>query len=241
MDYEKAIVEHIRSHGPSKASEIARAIDPDWTGPLAQPGNESPVWRKLNGLTHRMGREGKLVSLGAGRYALPGQASPPEHERAPTWQEEVVNRMLAMSAGAFERLVAMLLESSGVYYVKTSGNSNASDAGVDGSGSLIAGPDKLPVLFQAKRWSRTVSASVVRDFRGAVQGRGHVGMIFTTGKFSADARQEADRTQAVDIRLYDGMDMAEWMKDREMGVKTTRIVIEESEVDEDWWESLNDE
>lgn len=152
-----------------------------------------------------------------------------------------MNRMLAMSAGAFERLVAMLLESSGVYYVKTSGNSNASDAGVDGSGSLIAGPDKLPVLFQAKRWSRTVSASVVRDFRGAVQGRGHVGMIFTTGKFSADARQEADRTQAVDIRLYDGMDMAEWMKDREMGVKTTRIVIEESEVDEDWWESLNDE
>ena len=66
-------------------------------------------------------------------------------------------------------------------------------------------------------------------------------MIFTTGKFSADARQEADRTQAVDIRLYDGMAMAEWMKDREMGVKTTSIVIEESEVDDDWWESFNDE
>jgi restriction system protein len=46
------------------------------------------------------------------------------------------------------------------------------DGGIDGCGTLQVNPlVSFPVLFQCKRYSKSVSPTVVRDLRGAMQGR----------------------------------------------------------------------
>ena len=39
------------------------------------------------------------------------------------------------------------------------------------------------MLFQCKRYTGSVSAGEIRDFRGAMQGRADKGLFITTGKF----------------------------------------------------------
>ena len=49
------------------------------------------------------------------------------------------------------------------------------------------------VLFQCKRYVGGVGSPMVRDFRGAMQGRANKGIILTTGSFSSDALKESVR------------------------------------------------
>ncbi len=65
-----------------------------------------------------------------------------------------------------------------------------------------AAPD--PVFFQCKRYRGSVGSSAVRDFRGAMAGRGDKGLLITTGTFTTDARAEASRDGAPPIDLIDG-------------------------------------
>ena len=92
------------------------------------------------------------------------------------------------------------------------------------------------VVFQAKRYKDTVSASVVRDFRGAMIGRADKGLIITTGSFTREAKREAQRDGAPPIDLIDGNDFAEKLKDLKLGVKTK--LVEEVEIEKDWFENF---
>jgi restriction system protein len=74
------------------------------------------------------------------------------------------------------------------------------------------------VLFQCKRYTGTVSPSVVRDFRGAMMGRADKGIIMTTGSFSADAKREAIRDGVPPIELVDGEKLVELFKKLELGL-----------------------
>jgi restriction system protein len=68
------------------------------------------------------------------------------------------------------------------------------DEGIDGYGTLQINPFvSFKVLFQCKRYSKSVSPGHVRDFRGAMQGRADKGIIITTGTFTAEAQREAGR------------------------------------------------
>ncbi len=153
-----------------------------------------------------------------------------------TWQADIITHMHAMTPAAFEAFVGTLLSKAGVFDVAIDGRTG--DGGIDGHGSMVNGPLSIPVFFQAKRWSGSVSSATVRDFRGAIQGRGHVGMVFTTGTFTKDAKAEAQRTQSVNIQLFDGVRMADWLKDLHMGVTVRERTVEDVEVDDDWWDSL---
>ena len=149
------------------------------------------------------------------------------------WQDEVVRLMHGMTPDDFEEFVGKVLAKAGMFDLEITGKSG--DGGIDGHGSMVNGFVSVPAFFQAKRYSGSVSASQVRDFRGAIQGRGHIGFIVTTGTFSKDAHQEAERTQSVSITLVDGVALAEWMKSLRLGVKVTERVVEDVEIDEEWW------
>lgn len=49
-----------------------------------------------------------------------------------------------------------------------------------------------------------VGAGAIRDFRGAMAGRGEKGVIITTSTFTAAAQQEATRDGVPPIDLLDG-------------------------------------
>ena len=157
-----------------------------------------------------------------------------EVEVAP-WQDQVLERLAAFSPAGFERMLARLLGKAGVFDAAVTGRTG--DGGIDGEGSMVKGVD-APVVFQAKRYQpgSSVSSAQVRDFRGAVQGRAHVGMYFTTGSFTKDARAEAERTQALRLILFDGAQLAEWIKELGIGVHVKQRMVEDVTIDESWWD-----
>ena len=73
-----------------------------------------------------------------------------------------------------------------------------------------------------------MSASQVRDFRGAMVGRAEKGIILSTGGFTADARREATRDGAQPIELVDGEKLVEMFEQLELGMKPRTVY----EVDE---------
>ena len=167
-------------------------------------------------------------------HAPPG--APPESAAAAmveveaelSWKQQVLDALLAMSPDAFERLSQRVLRECGFTQVEVIGRSG--DGGIDGKGVLrLGGLINFQVVFQCKRYSGTVSAGTVRDFRGAMIGRADKGLIISTGTFSRDARAEAMRDGAPAIDLVDGQELADLLKKYDLGVQT--IMVEKVEVD----------
>lgn len=147
-----------------------------------------------------------------------------------SWKEQLLDVLKAMPPDAFERLTQRLLREAGFANVSVTGRSG--DGGIDGTGVYRAMRlMSFPVYFQCKRYSGTVGASKVRDFRGAMVGRGDKGLLITTGTFTADAQAEATRDGAPPIDLVDGDQLADLLVDFELGVTTTQRVVSEHSVD----------
>jgi restriction system protein len=158
----------------------------------------------------------------------------PEDEE--TWRTQL-HRVLTktLSPKAFERLTKRLLRESGFTQVEVTGRSG--DGGIDGKGIIqINGFLSFHIVFQCKRYQGSVSAGAVRDFRGAMVGKADKGLMITTGSFTRSAVREATRDGAPPIDLVDGDELAEKLKEMELGVKTE--VVEEVEVDEQWFEQI---
>ncbi|MER9974560.1 restriction endonuclease [Mesorhizobium sp. M0085] len=144
------------------------------------------------------------------------------------WREQLLDILLALDPGAFERLCQRLLREAGFTKVEVTGRSG--DGGIDGTGVLRVNLLSFHVLFQSKRWKGSVGAGVVRDFRGAMVGRADKGLIITTGTFTADARREAVRGGAPAIDLIDGDGLCDLLKEQKIGVRVK--MVEEVTVDE---------
>ena len=94
------------------------------------------------------------------------------------------------------------------------------DEGIDGYGTLQINPlVSFKVLFQCKRYRKSVSSSHVRDFRGAMAGRADKGIVVTTGTFTAEARREASRDGVVPIELIDGEKLVDMLTRLTLGLK----------------------
>ncbi len=87
------------------------------------------------------------------------------------------------------------------------------------------------MFFQCKRYVGSVGAGAVRDFRGAMTGRGDKGLLITTGTFTADAKAEAARDGAPPLDLIDGARLCELLKEFDMGVTTRIRQVEDVSVD----------
>ena len=150
-----------------------------------------------------------------------------------SWRETLKNVLYNLSPGAFERLTQRLLRESGFTQVKVTGQTG--DGGIDGMGIVkLNGIISFQMLFQCKRYTGTVSAGELRDFRGAMQGRADKGLFITTGKFSAPAVAEANRAGVTPIDLIDGDELVERLKELQLGV----FPVNDNRIDEDWFFSL---
>lgn len=152
-----------------------------------------------------------------------------------TWQDKLLETIKSIEPSQFERLCQRLLRELGFVNVEVTGKTN--DGGIDGKGILRIGQVlSFHVVFQAKRYQGTVSPSVIRDFRGAMDGRAEKGLIMTTGSFSREARKEAQRDGAKQIDLIDGNEFAEKLKDLRLGVNVE--LVEEVKIKNDWFKNL---
>ncbi len=142
------------------------------------------------------------------------------------YRSELIDLLLALPPSGFERLCQRLLREAGFTQVIVTGSSG--DGGIDGYGTLQVNPlVSFKVLFQCKRYSKSVSPAHVRDFRGAMAGRADKGIIITTGTFTAEARREASRDGVPPIELIDGERLTDMFETLEFGMRpvTTYEII----------------
>ena len=137
------------------------------------------------------------------------------------WKEILLGIIRGIKPDAFERLCQRVLRESGFIKVEVTGRSG--DGGIDGAGVLRVKLISFHVRFQCKRYTGSVRAHEIRDFRGAMVGRADKGLFITTGGFTKDAEREAVRDGAPAIDLIDGIDLCTLLKDLGLGVITETV------------------
>jgi restriction system protein len=159
-------------------------------------------------------------------------------EQGPTelqsWRDSLLFQLRQIDPTAFERLAQRLLREAGFIKVEVTGRSG--DGGIDGIGVLRLNLLSFHVLFQCKRYSGSVAAREIRDFRGAMVGRSDKGLFITTGTFTADAKREATRDGAPAIELIDGDQLCDLLRQLKLGVKIE--IVERVVVDQEWLEKV---
>jgi len=137
------------------------------------------------------------------------------------YRVELLNILRSLSPAGFERICQRILRESGFEQVKVTGKSG--DGGIDGHGILQVNPFvSFNILFQCKRYQGSVSASQIRDFRGAMMGRADKGLIITTGSFTLDAKKEARRDGVPPIEIIDGEKLVSMFELLELGLKPVK-------------------
>ena len=161
-------------------------------------------------------------------------AGPPEAD-SEDYRSQVVELLYAISPGAFERLCQRLLREAGFEQVVVTGRSG--DGGIDGHGVLQINPlVSFRVLFQCKRYRKTVGSPAIRDFRGAMMGRADKGIILTTGTFSQDAVREAVRDGVPPIELVDSNKLVDMFESLEFGLAPKQVF----EIDQTFFAAFED-
>lgn len=187
------------------------------------------VGRKVRELNKNKRKEKQLESI-----ELTNESEENE-ENEITWKDELLDKIKGISASSFERLCQRILRELGFQNVEVTGKPN--DGGIDGKGILqLGGILSFHVVFQAKRYKETVSPSVIRDFRGSMSANVDKGLVITTGRFTREARKEAQRDGALPIDLIDGNSLAEKLKELRLGIQVE--LVEKVNVDMDWYDNI---
>lgn len=152
------------------------------------------------------------------------------------WKEALLHVLLKAPPDRFERLARRLLREAG--FINTTVTGKSGDGGIDGIGTYQVSLISFTVFFQCKRYAGSVGAGAVRDFRGAMTGRGDKGLLITTGSFTAEAKQEATRDGAPPIDLIDGDALCDLLKQYELGVKTTARQVEEVDLNPGFFDEI---
>jgi restriction system protein len=135
---------------------------------------------------------------------------------------ELLNIIKNLTSTGFEKLCKRLLTEIGIHGIVITGG--VGDQGIDGMG-LVKLNDvvSLNIVFQCKRYKDSVVPHHVRDFRGAMQGRGEKGLIITTGRFTKEAKNEANRDGVTPIELIDGERLVELFEKYHLGLKPVTV------------------
>lgn len=130
--------------------------------------------------------------------------------------EALHTQLFNIDWGAFESLIARLLEELGFENIELTNRSK--DGGIDVRGTLVvAGVIRIRMAIQVKRWKSNILSPVVQQVRGSL-GTHEQGLIITTSDFSSGAREEAARADATPVALMNGKQLVGLLIDNEIGV-----------------------
>jgi restriction system protein len=174
--------------------------------------------------------------LAAGKQSVTPDPKAGGDESGPDWKSELLERLQALAPDAFERLAQRLLREAGFSKVTVTGR--AGDGGIDGVGVYKVSLMSFPTFFQCKRYKGVVGPGAIRDFRGAMAGRGDKGLLLTTGSFSKDANAEATRDGAPPIELIDGDELCDLLKTYDLGVSTRQRIEEDVSIVNEFFDDL---
>lgn len=134
------------------------------------------------------------------------------------WVSAVVTAIQAMNPANVERLFLRVLREEGFSQLEHVGKPG--DGGIDGTGVYRVSLLAFKIYFQCKRYKSSIGAKDIRDFRGAMEGRGERGLFVTTSWFTSGAKDEATKPGARHIDLVDGASFAKLLAKNGLGVLT---------------------
>lgn len=132
------------------------------------------------------------------------------------WEETVVAAVQEMNPERVERLFLRILREEGFEQLEHVGKPG--DGGIDGVGVYRISLLSFRIYFQCKRYRSGIGSSDIRNFRGAMEGRGERGLFVTTSWFTKSAEEEASRAGARPVDLIDGMMLAGLIAKHHLGV-----------------------
>ncbi len=153
-----------------------------------------------------------------------------------SWQEELFDWLHQLSALQWERFLRLIFQSEGIDKVDAI-DAIGSDSieGAMSSGGFL----RFRVFFTFLRGSQQISSMRVSDFRCQAQVVGaNKGLLITTGSFTHEARREADKRASPEIELIDGEQFVAKLKERELGVKTERLLVERITINPDFFANI---
>lgn len=159
-----------------------------------------------------------------------------DEEGEEDWKNRLLGALKNMDPSAFERLSMRLVKEAGFRNVEVLGKSG--DGGIDGVGVYKVSLVSFPTYFQCKRYAGSVPSRAVRDFRGAMAGRGDKGILITTGTFTSEAKAEAVRDGAPPVDLIDGDELCELLRKYEIGVRVQVRTVEDITIDQGFFEDM---
>jgi len=153
--------------------------------------------------------------------------------------DELLQKLKEVDPYKFEEIVLDLLIKMGYGGSKDEAKEmtqKTGDEGIDG----IINEDKLgldKIYIQAKRWKDSpVRRPIIQSFAGALDGQGaNKGIFITTSNFTNEAKEYAEKLSNKKIILIDGLKLAEYMIDFNVGV-AVQEVYEIKRIDSDYFE-----
>ncbi|MBW4078645.1 MAG: restriction endonuclease [Acidobacteria bacterium] len=235
----QSMIEYRLAWSRTKLKEIGAIKNSAW-GVWALT-DDARNWSEVDLDEHRQSRSGGYLSLQQNRNILTNASGIDDgqiegDDGRTDWKERLLERLLEMPPDAFERLAQRLLREAGFRNVEVTGRPG--DGGIDGVGVFQLSLVPFHIFFQCKRYRGTVPPSEVRDFRGAMSGRGEKGLLITTGSFTKSARDEATRDGAPPVELVDADALCELLKQYSLGVRTETRTIEDVLIVDDFFDKL---
>ncbi len=224
-DAAEKVLEQYGGKQPMHYREVTRqALELDW---IATEGRtpEATMYAQVISEIRRYQKRGeqpRFVQHGRGyigltRWMGKGLAFEIEQHNRRV-RKELHKRLLALDATEFEELIGRLLAELGFEDIEVTRRSK--DGGIDVRGTLVVGDViRTRMAVQVKKWEtrNRVQSQTVQQVRGSL-GTHEQGLIITTSDFSAGARTEAARSNAVPVALMNGEQLVALLAANEIGV-----------------------
>ena len=151
-------------------------------------------------------------------------------------RKEIRKILLRMDPQKFEELIKILLDEMG--FEETGTTSYSNDKGVDVRGVLRSNPlSEVKIAIQAKRWSKNVGSSVVRDLRGSLRvADSEQGLIITPSNFTSEAKKDSTSVGKTPIRLIDGDQLVDLLIQYKIGVQLEEYIL--PTIDNEYWSEI---
>jgi len=155
--------------------------------------------------------------------------TPPVH---PDIKRELKHCLLSLPARSFEFFASELLLYAGLEAVSVTRYSG--DGGIDAQGKLLAGPFRLSVGVQVKRYRHNVQRPDIERFIGALSGRFADGLFITTADYTPKALHKA-ATSIPRVLTLNGEHIVSLLLEKRLGVKPSPIHPQKFIVDNDYF------
>ena len=161
--------------------------------------------------------------------------------------DQIIDTILSKTPREFEHLVTKLLGNMG-YGGQIESSATVTKSSHDGGIDGVIKEDILGfgrIYIQAKRYAKdnTISREDIQKFVGALAvAQSNKGVFITTSRFSEHAKNYTlNLNGSTNLILIDGPQLAKYIYDYSLGMKTARV-IEIKELDSDFWDEMdNDE